>query len=207
MNSVKYYSSYADQPSGHLNEINSKNGGELDGEIDPKHHKLLAGPPRTLLSHTDKEETLNFVLDKAFAEWQLTDEHVETLRELFRHPRWRDCFLTLLEQDYKSQGLDYREADEVVKRNLRVMLPDMIYQNVLETFEEFLEALRQDMITQDPEQKAACVDGLLRLMLYAKLFVSRVDLPLANGTPMGLGHASGPTLRRMLSDLGSATIW
>lgn len=147
------------------------------------------------------------MLDKAFAEWQLTDEHVETLRELFRHPRWRDSFLRLLEEDYKSYGLDYREADEVVKRNLRVMLPDMIYQNVLETFQEFLEALRQDMIAQGPEQRAGCIDRLLRLMLYAKLFVSRVDPSFTNQSGSGQGHASAPTLKRMLSDLRSAAIW
>ena len=164
--------------------MNGKNG-ETEGEIDPTHHRLLAGPPRTLLSHSDKEEILNYVLDKAFAEWQLTDEHVETLRELLRHPRWRDSFLRLLEEDYKSIGLDYREADEVVKKNLRVMLPDVIYDNVLEAFQEFLEALRQDMITQGPEQKAACIDRLLRLMLYAKLFVSRVDKPLPNQSVAG----------------------
>lgn len=179
----------------------------MAGEIDPKHHKLLAGPPRTLLSHTDKEETLNYVLDKAFAEWQLTDEHIETLRELFRHPRWRDCFLALLEEDYKSHGLDYRETDEIVRRNLRVLLPDMIYQNVLEAFQEFLEALRTDMITQDLEQKKASVEKLLRLMMYAKLFVGRVDRPFAEGTPSGQGHISGPALKRMLGDLRTAAVW
>ena len=204
MNSVKFYSSYADQPTSHLNELTGKNG-EATGEIDPKHHKLLAGPPRTLLSHTDKEETLNYVLDKAFAEWQLTDEHIETVRELFRHPRWRDCFLGLLEDDYKSHGLNYRESDEIVKRNLRVMLPDMIYQNVLETFQEFLEALRQDMITQDIEQKKASVENLLRLMLYAKLFVGRIDRSYTDGTPTGQGPT--PTLKRMLSDLRTAELW
>jgi hypothetical protein len=174
MNSVQFYSSYSDQPAGHLNEVNGTNG-ETVGEIEPKYHKLLAGPPRTLLSHPDKEETLNFVLDKAFAEWQLTDEHVETLRELFRHPRWRESFLGLVEEDYKSYALNYKEADEVVKRNLRVMLPDMIYQNVQEAFQEFLEALRQDIITQDQALKNTCIERLLRVMLYSKLFVARVE--------------------------------
>lgn len=150
MNSVKFYSSYSDQPTSHLNEMVGKNN-DGEGEIDPAHHRLLAGPPRTLLSHPNKQEILNYVLDKAFADWQLSDEHIETLRELFRHPRWRDCFLQLLEEDYKSYGLDYREADEVVKKNLKVMLPDVIYENVLEAFQEFLEALRQDLISQGPE--------------------------------------------------------
>ena len=68
MNSVKFYNSYSDQPTNHLKDI-AGNSGETAGEIDPKHHRLLSGPPRTLLSHTDKEEVLNYVLDKAFAEW------------------------------------------------------------------------------------------------------------------------------------------
>jgi len=38
-------------------------------EVDPKHKRLLAGPPRTLLSHPDEEEVLNYVLDKAFSQW------------------------------------------------------------------------------------------------------------------------------------------
>ena len=112
----------------------------------------------------------------------------------------------LLEEDYKSYGLDYREADEVVKRNLRVMLPDMIYQNVLEAFQEFLEALRQDMITLGPESKAACIERLLRVMLYAKLFVARVDQAPINQTIGAQGRGPVPTLRRMLSDLRSAAI-
>ena len=111
-------------------------------EVDPKHKRLLAGPPRTLLSHPDEEEVLNYVLDKAFSQWQLTDELIETIREMFKHPRWQECYLNLLEDDYKSHKLDFRKADEVIKKNMRIVMPDMIYRNVLETFEEFLDALK-----------------------------------------------------------------
>ena len=68
MNSVKFFNSYSEQQNNRLSEQSVKKE-DSKTEIDPKHQKLLAGPPRTLLSHPDKEEVLNYLLDKAFSQW------------------------------------------------------------------------------------------------------------------------------------------
>lgn len=44
-------------------------------------------------------------------------------------------------------------------------------------------------------------------MLYAKLFVARVNQPLLGQSVVGQGPATMPALKRMLSDLRSAAIW
>ena len=113
----------------------------------------------------------------------------------------------LLDEDYKSYGLDYKQVDGVVRRNLRVVLPDGIYQNVLETFQEYLEALRQDLIQHGPDQKSGSIESLLRLMLYAKLFVTSTSPPGMLPSSAVLSQSPMPTLKRMLTDLRTSAIW
>ena len=79
--------------------------------------------------------------------------------------------MKLLENDYKQHQLDYRKADLVIKKNMRIVLPDLIYQNVLEIFEELLEMLKEDLLRVSSSQKVICIETLLRVMVYAKLFV------------------------------------
>ena len=114
--------------------------------------RLLSGPPRTLASHPDKEEVLIHVLDKAFGEKQLTDELVYQMREMFRDEDLRKNFLDLIEDDYKGYGIDHRQADIVVRRCLKVKLPNVIYGNLKELFLEFLAALNKDLKDQDKEE-------------------------------------------------------
>lgn len=77
----------------------------------------------------------------------------------------------------------------------------MIYQNVLETFEEFLEALKEDLNKVSQNEKADCIEKLLRLMIYAKLFVS----PLDQGNRNFISHQNA--YKRMITDLKKCSIW
>lgn len=137
--------------------------------------RLLTGPPRTLASHPDKEEIFIHVLDKVFGDRQLSDELVYQMREMFRNQKLRDTFLDLIEDEYKDYGIDHRQADIVVRRNLKVKLPTVVYGNLKELFLEFLAALCKDMKEQDKEEQMESIDGLLRLMLFSRLFV--IEMP------------------------------
>jgi hypothetical protein len=92
------------------------------------------------------------VLDRAFADKQLTDELVYQMREMFRGDELRKNFLDLIEDDYKGYGIDHRQADIVVRRCLKVKLPNVIYGNLKELFLEFLAALAKDLEEQDKEE-------------------------------------------------------
>lgn len=67
------------------------------------------------------------------------------MREMFKVPKQRETFLDLVEDDYKGYGIDHRQADIVVRRCLKVKLPNVIYGNLKELFLEFLAALSKDM--------------------------------------------------------------
>lgn len=107
--------------------------------------RILEAPPRVLSSHRDKEEVLIHILDKTFCEKQLTDDLVFQMRELFKTPKLRENFLDLIEDDYKGYGIDHKKADIVVRRCLKVKLPNVIYGNLKELFLELLAALAKDM--------------------------------------------------------------
>ena len=70
---------------------------------------MLAEPPETLLDHKDKKELINYLLDKAFLQQTINIEYIESAKELFKIQENREMFLTLLEADYKSFGLNYLE--------------------------------------------------------------------------------------------------
>jgi hypothetical protein len=105
-----------------------------------------------LASHPDKEEVLIHVLDKAFADRQLSDELVYQMREMLKGAKYRDNFLDLIEDDYKGYGIDHRKADIVVRKGLKVKLPGVIYGNLKELFLEFLAALYREMRDEDKEE-------------------------------------------------------
>lgn len=89
----------------------------------------------------------------------------------------------------------------VVKKNMRIVLPDIIYQNVRETFEELLEAMKEDIMRVSQSEKTECIEKLLRLMIYAKLFVS----PLNQGNRNFISHQNA--YKRMITDLTKCSIW
>lgn len=72
-------------------------------------------------------------------------------------------------------------------------LPSEIYDNLLESFHLFLEALKPDLLTTDSRDG---VEQLLRLLLFAKLF--NIEIPL---------KGRGSVLRRIHQDLDSASVW
>lgn len=74
------------------------------------------------------------------------------MREMFRGEDQRKNFLELIEDDYKGYGIDHRQADIVVRRCLKVKLPNVIYGNLKELFLEFLAALAKDLKDQDKEE-------------------------------------------------------
>ena len=91
------------------------------------------------------------MLDKAFAEKQLSDELVFQCREMFKGKNHRDNFLDLLEDDYKGYGIDYKKADIVVRRCLKVKLPKLVYGNLKELFLEFLSSLAKELKDEDQD--------------------------------------------------------
>lgn len=64
---------------------------------------------------------------------------------MFKQVKIRENFLELIEDDYKGYGIDYRQADIVVRRFLKVKLPSVIYGNLKELFLEFLSVLYKEM--------------------------------------------------------------
>lgn len=158
MNSVKDISAMSELSNvSSKTPLNENKGQTLDSPYvsDSKAthiRRLLTGPPRTLLSHQDKEEVLIHVLDKSFGDRQLSDELIFQMRDMFKVPKLRENFIEIIEDDYKGYGIDHHQADIVVRKSLKVKLPKMIYGNLKELFLEFLAALHKDMKTQDKEE-------------------------------------------------------
>lgn len=73
---------------------------------------------------------MNFVLDKVFVDYPLIEEYSTILGDLLNNSKDRECFLKLIEKDYEDFKLDYRFAEEIVRKNLKVNLPVQIYYNV-----------------------------------------------------------------------------
>lgn len=178
--------------------------------------RILAPPPRVLSSHNDKEEVLIHVLDKTFCEKQLTDELVFQMRELFKLPKLRENFLNLIEDDYKGYGIDHRKPDIVVRRCLKVKLPNVIYGNLKELFLEFLAALAREMKDMDKDEIIENIEMLMRLVVYSRLFV--IEAPLSKAmrdsaksansqTSASTGLNPPPSMKRMISDLDQSHIW
>lgn len=84
---------------------------------------------------------------------------------------------------------------------MRIVLPDLIYQNVLEIFEELLEMLKEDLLRVSSSEKVICIETLLRVMVYAKLFVQRID----QGNRSFVSHQNA--FKRMVIDLSKCSIW
>ena len=59
----------------------------------------------------------------------------------------RQYLLKLLENDYKTYGLTYMRPQEIEKRNLKVILPPRIYNNILLIFQLCLESVKKDLIS------------------------------------------------------------
>ena len=102
---------------------------------------MLSEPPKDLLSYNNQNEVVNYILDKAFVEYQLTDEHVYTIQNLFQNSLRREHLLTLLENDYQSYQLDYLQPHYINLAKIKVKLPSMIYGNLQEIFLIFLQCL------------------------------------------------------------------
>lgn len=98
------------------------------------------------------------------------------MRELFKNAAIRNNFLDLVEADYKGYGIDYRKPDVVVRTQIKVKLPQIIYGNLKELFLEFLAALYVDMKEQDKEEQMKAIDSLLRLLVYSRLFVNEIKV-------------------------------
>lgn len=214
MNSVKDISSMSELAATSQTTQNDSKEQAYDSpyvsETKAAHQRrLLSGPPRTLACHHDKEEILIHVLDKAFGDRQLSDGLVYQMREMFKVAKQRETFLDLIEDDYKGYGIDHRQADIVVRRCLKVKLPSIIYGNLKELFLEFLAALCKDMKEQDKEEQLESVDILLRIMMYARLFVieavaSRARdsiISAVSGSSSSTGCTPPPSMKRMISDL------
>lgn len=68
---------------------------------------------------------------------------------------------------------------EIEKRNLKVVLPPRIYNNIFLIFQICLESIKKDLITPLSVQSQTLkpiVHQLLRLMLFTKLFVRDAGL-------------------------------
>ena len=80
------------------------------------------------------------------------------MREMFKHHELRETFLDLIEDDYKGYGIDHKQADIVVRKCLKVKLPNIIYGNLKELFLEFLAALTKRMKDQDKEEQQESIE-------------------------------------------------
>jgi hypothetical protein len=58
----------------------------------------------------------------------------------------RELLLKCLENDYRNYGLDYLQPQEIERRQLKVVLPTRIFQNLLEIFYIFLDSLRAELL-------------------------------------------------------------
>ena len=109
--------------------------------------RLLANPPFRLSQHRYKDEVINYVLDKAFTEFTLKDEYFEAMQHCLTNYENRETFLKMIEQDYISYNLNYMRPQEIERRNLRVVLPKVIYQNIRDIFWFFLECIKAEIIS------------------------------------------------------------
>ena len=121
------------------------------------------------------------------------EEYVMALQAAFKDPKCRSYYLKLLEHDYQSYKLNFKRPEDIDQRNVRVCLPSAIYDNLLESFHLFLDALKPDLLTTDSREG---VEQLLRLMLFAKLF--NIEIPVKGW---------GSVLRRIQQDLDTASVW
>ena len=60
---------------------------------------------------------------------------------------------------------------------MKVCLPTAIYDNILESFQLFLDALKPDLLTTESRDG---VEQLLRLLLFSKLFNVEVPSQIVN---------------------------
>ena len=93
----------------------------------------------------------------------------------------------MLEKDYQSYEIDYMKPYEIERRNIRVILPYVIYGNIVEIFTMFL----------DIESQNLNMINLLKFMLFARLF--QIKFKVSDYQMFDF--------RSMLSDLKEHPIW
>ena len=121
--------------------------------------KLLSPPPQFIQQHKYKDEVINYVLNRAFMELPLKIEHMSSLKQFFgansqildpdqikHRADNREALVTLLSNDYREYGLSYMSPQMIEKRNLKVVLPSKIYDNILCIFQTYLEGVKIDVI-------------------------------------------------------------
>lgn len=113
---------------------------------------------------------------------------------MFKSAKIRENFIELIEDDYKGYGIDHRQADAVMRRSLKVKLPQKVYGNLKELFLEFLSCLYKEMKEQDKEDQVENIEILLRLMVYSRLFMYESQ-----------GKTIGDSIMQALSDSSSST--
>ena len=109
-------------------------------------HKLLASPPLRIIDYKHKDETINFVLDKCFMQVNMKSETLDAMHNCLMQSECRDFFLQMLEKDYQSYGLSHLKPQDIDKRNLRVLLPSNIFQNLLNVFMICIDQIKKDII-------------------------------------------------------------
>lgn len=109
-------------------------------------HKLLASPPLRIIDYKHKDETINFVLDKCFMQVNMKSETLDAMHNCLMQSECRDFFLQMLEKDYQSYGLSHLKPQDIDKRNLRVLLPSNIFQNLLNVFTICIDQIKKDII-------------------------------------------------------------
>ena len=149
---------------------------------------LLVVPPATLCEYANQQEVLNYILDKAFVQQPLYNDIISSAQSLFKDSKHRDAFIKLVEIDYQSYQLDWRQPEQVAVRNLSVSLPATIFDNVADLFYLVIEAIRQDTVA-DEKTKTSQV---MRVLLFSRMF-SR--------------STGGPASQRMLTSISSSQLW
>lgn len=127
------------------------------------------------------------MLDRAFVEQRLNDEYITTFAKLLQQKDCREGLLAMLEKDYQSYEIDYMKPYEIERRNIRVILPYVIYGNIVEIFTMFL----------DIESQNLNMINLLKFMLFARLF--QIKFKVSDYQMFDF--------RSMLSDLKEHPIW
>lgn len=189
--------------------------------------QLLASPPNRIIQYAYKDEVINYILDKAFIELPLKIEHLEAIEQCFAQRDHRETFLAFIERDYRSYELKYLQPQLIEQRNLRVVLPVKIYNNILDLFHCFLASLKKDIMAplaalsstnqSFPDLKTD-IHQLLRLLLFSKLFVRESTSPSGSMVlptdpasqqrqRMAPGQSGSVTTRQLQKDLARSEIW
>jgi hypothetical protein len=75
-------------------------------------------------------------------------------------------FITQIEKDYKNFDIIHTLPEQLSQRNLKVMLPNIIFSNLAELFFILLDSIEEDEIASELEK----LEQVMRVMIFSKLF-------------------------------------